>query len=708
MEDNMLLTIGMIVKNEEKYLDECLTALKPILKNIKSELIIVDTGSTDNTVEIAKKYTDKVLYFEWCNDFAAARNVTIDHAKGEWYMFVDADEILEDAREIIDFFKSKKYKKYMSAAYYIMNYSSVQKTSTSPVLIPRMRKMTDKTRFIGIVHEMIPFVMPVKNLTKTEFMHHGYALATPKQAKAKHKRNVELLLKQLDNVTDNSKLRKELGESYMLYDTPQNKINALKHFKKGKELAIKENSGMSYILSICLIMQYVSMQLYLDAIDEAELYFKSKSELLASDTDVYYSMLQSYISLNKYEDSINVYTKYVNNLHKYQDKSVVTREVYARALYSVNDLTFYKASLYAISAYIKLEKYDDACKLIKELLPLSCKFNDNQDLLFKSYLDCMKQYNDYNDLLSLYNTDIEKNKEYKENLEKAIEVFINENVEEKNKIISLISKLNEDDDSYINFMKIRQSYLDNAVITENMIIDFLNKIKKLELYHSDIIYFILRNNISPSILKSKLDISSLLSCFDLLNKNYDDFLDTISNYSYKSQNPYESYVLKSIFELSLIIVEDKSNEFILSIFNTYIQNFEAYLRYTYNKDVITDDNINLLPRDIQFGYYCIKANEALANNDELNYIKLLRKALDVNNSMKDLISLLTENVDINKDENETYKLSEFETLALTIKSSIKDLIKSNNFEDAKSILAEYKALNPTDIEITDLEKIIIN
>lgn len=703
----MLLTIGMIVKNEEKYLDECLTALKPILKSIKSELIIVDTGSTDKTVEIAKKHTDKVLFFEWCDDFAAARNVTIDHAKGEWYMFIDADEILEDATEIIDFFKSKKYKKYMSAAYYIFNYNNVQKTATSPALMPRMRKMTDKTRFEGIVHEMIPFVPPAKNLTKTKFMHYGYVLPTIKQAKAKHKRNIDLLLKQLETLPDNPKLRNELGESYMLYDTNKNKIEALKHFKAGKELAIQGNSGMQFVLSINLISQYANMNLHLDAINEANLYFKSKSELLASDTDVYYLMFQSYIFLNKYEDSIDAYNKYVDNFHKYKDGKIITREIYARALSSINDLSFYKSSLNAISSYIRLEKYDDALKLIKEILPLSYKFNENQDLLFKQYLDCMKQYNDYGDLVTLYKADIDKNKEYKANLEKAIEVFVNENVEEKNKIISLISKFDEDDDSYINFMKIRQSYLDNAVITENMIVDFLNKIKKLELYHSDIIYFILKNNISPSILKSKLDISSLLSCFDLLNKNYDDFLDTISNYSYKSQNPYESYVLKSIFELSLIIVEDKSNEFVLNIFNTYIQNFEAYLRYTYNKDVITDDNINLLPRDIQFGYHCIKANEALANNDELNYIKLLRKALDVNNSMKDLISLLTENIDISKDENETYELSEFEMLALTVKSSIKNLIKSNNLEDAKSILAEYKLLNPTDAEIQDLEKIII-
>ncbi|MBQ8841096.1 MAG: glycosyltransferase, partial [Ruminiclostridium sp.] len=89
----MLLTIGMIVKNEEKYLEQCLNGIKPILEQVDSELIIADTGSTDRTVEIAKKFTDNVFYFEWIKDFSAARNSTLEKAKGEWFMFVDGDEV---------------------------------------------------------------------------------------------------------------------------------------------------------------------------------------------------------------------------------------------------------------------------------------------------------------------------------------------------------------------------------------------------------------------------------------------------------------------------------------------------------------------------------------------------------------------------------------------------------------------------------------
>jgi cellulose synthase/poly-beta-1,6-N-acetylglucosamine synthase-like glycosyltransferase len=75
------LTVGMIVKNEEKNLEKCLNALKPLLDAVPSELIVTDTGSTDRTVEIAQKYTDHIIHYEWNDDFSAARNTGLDAAR---------------------------------------------------------------------------------------------------------------------------------------------------------------------------------------------------------------------------------------------------------------------------------------------------------------------------------------------------------------------------------------------------------------------------------------------------------------------------------------------------------------------------------------------------------------------------------------------------------------------------------------------------
>lgn len=85
------VSMCMIVKNEQSILKRCLDSYA----GIYDELIIVDTGSTDNTKEIAAQYTDKVYDFAWCDDFAAARNFAFSKASCDYILSVDADEELD-------------------------------------------------------------------------------------------------------------------------------------------------------------------------------------------------------------------------------------------------------------------------------------------------------------------------------------------------------------------------------------------------------------------------------------------------------------------------------------------------------------------------------------------------------------------------------------------------------------------------------------
>lgn len=86
------ISLCMIVKNEELVLERCLDSLKDLM----DEIIIVDTGSTDNTKQIADKYTDKVYDFKWIDDFSAARNYSFSKATMDYIYVADADEILDD------------------------------------------------------------------------------------------------------------------------------------------------------------------------------------------------------------------------------------------------------------------------------------------------------------------------------------------------------------------------------------------------------------------------------------------------------------------------------------------------------------------------------------------------------------------------------------------------------------------------------------
>jgi len=87
---NYSISLALIVRNEESCLEKCLTSFKPIA----DEIIIVDTGSTDRTKEIARKYTDKIYDFKWIDDFSAARNFSFEKCTKDFIYWVDADDYL--------------------------------------------------------------------------------------------------------------------------------------------------------------------------------------------------------------------------------------------------------------------------------------------------------------------------------------------------------------------------------------------------------------------------------------------------------------------------------------------------------------------------------------------------------------------------------------------------------------------------------------
>ena len=93
------ISLCMIVKNEEELLAGCLESVYDIC----DEIIIVDTGSTDGTKDIASKFTDKIYDFEWIDDFAAARNFSFEKAKMDYILWLDADDIVkeEDRKELL-------------------------------------------------------------------------------------------------------------------------------------------------------------------------------------------------------------------------------------------------------------------------------------------------------------------------------------------------------------------------------------------------------------------------------------------------------------------------------------------------------------------------------------------------------------------------------------------------------------------------------
>ncbi len=195
---NLQLTISLLISDRLDTIPRCLDSLRPILEAVPSELILIDTSKNPEVNALLKEYTDKVYEFEWCNDFAKARNEGVRRAKGEWFMFLDDDEWFVDAQPIIDFFQSGEYKEYNLAHYQMRNFEDTEYTVYSDCWVSRMARMGEDTVFVGKIHEYFGFLEGrEKNLYAMAY-HSGYIFDTEEKRLARAERNIPLLEEMLE------------------------------------------------------------------------------------------------------------------------------------------------------------------------------------------------------------------------------------------------------------------------------------------------------------------------------------------------------------------------------------------------------------------------------------------------------------------------------------------------------------------------------
>ncbi|WP_094606103.1 hypothetical protein SPSIL_007730 [Sporomusa silvacetica DSM 10669] len=188
----------IITKNEAMCISRCLQSVKDIV----DEIIVVDTGSTDATVTIAEQFGTKVFHYSWGNDFAAVRNYALDQAKGDWIIFLDADEYIaaeriKNVRPIIE--KVHGNRKIDAVRCQMKNLEGVNGSLRSSNPSMRIFRSSKAIRYIGKVHEYIlKREKPVSAINVDSQMlviyHTGYSKTTITE---KIRRNTALLEEEL-------------------------------------------------------------------------------------------------------------------------------------------------------------------------------------------------------------------------------------------------------------------------------------------------------------------------------------------------------------------------------------------------------------------------------------------------------------------------------------------------------------------------------
>jgi tetratricopeptide (TPR) repeat protein len=259
----------MIVKNEENCLERCLKSAQAVV----DEIVIVDTGSTDRTIEIAQAYTDQVYQHAWQNDFSAARNAGLEHVSGDWILVLDADEQLEEESKIA----LRQLVASSIADGLLLSQRNIQPpgslVSYLDLRITRLFRNRPGYRYTGVIHEQIrPAILAQGGKIEESslvILHDGYAKKAVQGAELRARRNLDILMHAFLQSPLDAYLAYQIGVTYKALEDMN---NAMEWLNKALDLDFK-SLGPEILTD--LFMKLAQLALGKDEHQQAAVYAQS-------------------------------------------------------------------------------------------------------------------------------------------------------------------------------------------------------------------------------------------------------------------------------------------------------------------------------------------------------------------------------------------------------------------------------------------------
>ena len=300
---NNEISLCMIVKNEEKCLPTCLESIKDVV----DEIIIVDTGSTDKTVDIARNYGAKVYYFKWNNNFSEARNVSLKYATKDWILIMDADDELRgEYKKNFKLLLNSKLEDNLVYFFETLNYYG-DKPDDNCITInlnPRMFKNGRGFHYEGEIHNQL--ICPNNEhgaiCNDVKIYHYGY-LDKNIVSKKKRKRNISILNKLIEKEPNNKFNYFNLGNEYIALDNPK---KALEYYYKAYE-DFNPDTGFSPALVLRIIVCNYNIREYTKALN----FIDTATKYYPKFTDLYFFKSLVYKNLGKITLQIKALNKCV-------------------------------------------------------------------------------------------------------------------------------------------------------------------------------------------------------------------------------------------------------------------------------------------------------------------------------------------------------------------------------------------------------------
>lgn len=292
-----MISLCMIVKDESRCIQRCLTSAAPFV----GEMIVCDTGSQDETVDIAERMGAKVVHAKWESNFSLPRNISLEQARFPWILILDADEWIEDPVwvHLEEILQSEQ------AVYElpILNYTQERSERSlvqhfAPRIFPKAN-----AHFQGVIHEQIISPWPRKSLPEFYIHHDGYS---PDQMKQRHKiaRNLPLLYAELQRTPMEPFAHYNLAVTLMAIG---DNSGAHQHFNQVLELSSDLTPKPSFVLASYIYT--TGLLLRMGDISRAHTLSDQCLELCRDNPDFWINRGAILTSLGKYSEAIEAYTE---------------------------------------------------------------------------------------------------------------------------------------------------------------------------------------------------------------------------------------------------------------------------------------------------------------------------------------------------------------------------------------------------------------
>lgn len=692
-----ILSIGMIVKNEEKNLEKCLEGLKPLLDAVPSELIIADTGSTDRTWEIAERYADQLFHFEWIDDFAAARNSTLDRSTGTWYMFVDADEWFQDCDDLISFFSDRQENaKYNCATFIVRNYRDYEKKDYMDFFAARIVRVTKSTRFHSKVHEYLERFAPCKNLYSIAD-HFGY-VGNNDASTGKIGRNLPILLKMLEDGVEEEKLAHTYFQVGREYGSVGDWENAALYARKGIGALTpqKRNTGMEASLYHDLIMSRAYAGQWDELIEASEDYLKKRKIIFSVEIDIRYFLSDAWRVRGDFDKARQEREEYFR-LSSLLGTGKLDESDRSITVLVCQQLIYRNTALFLQADAIKDEDTKEALHLLdqiqgwtgiepKDYARLECELVVNA----KAWGRYARGYPLAKESTSYFHF-------YKLFLDSMVEQF----PEARQEVAESFIELGYAQDSYVLSVLMRAQ----ASQARSLLEEALPKLEP-DLSASKLLYYAMKEQIDIAPFIDRIDSDNLGEWTNSFGTE-EDAGQVISDY-YAGKGPEQS--LRSIrwkcaLMEHILLSADPENELHRRNFASYCEAVIAYVTRLYGTEMPDAEVFGILPHAHRFAYHM---RDALAQIDQGETIEAMHSLLAAGKAYPYLLRFVQQMIQEHKQAPKIQgrqmegEREEAELLTKEIKRSIREFIMEGDQENASQLLKRYASLRPDDEEIAAL------